>query len=1057
MFEETERLQASLAGDRDAFGSIVEKYQSTICAITFSGTSQLDVSEELAQETFVNAWEHLHQLRDLKGFRSWLYSIARHALCNYHRRKKPASLEADLEEVTTEDTENPPEILMRQEEQIMLEQAIMRLPAKYREPLVLFCRQQQSVRQVAAVLGLSEATVRTRLHRARKLLREQVAERLEYVLKETGPRKDFTRAVMVAISGVPLGLATTAEAAVASGVSGHTAVTSGISTVLGSVSAKIAIVAAVVAVGALVYTHRSHNSSPAFNPADTAEIGAASSSAPSQALANEDPSPPASDPIPSRSAGQLEGPHPDQQAAGREEPTAKPEPMVSETIVTGTVLDRNTLSPIAGASVGFKLTETVRTDSQGRFRLSHKELREEAFVYTKAPGYATQRIGLRLNPGGHQDTLLKVQPGMTLAGTVVDPNQDPIASAKVHVHSAFFGYGDTLTDDRGQFRVEGLNPEDAFVHILAEHIGYTDKTSVSAELGRCGAEAHVEIVLEPRQPSPVFSGQVTNAQSKPVAEATVGWLHTLAKTRTDHEGRYTLAAPDEELSVLYIARAEYPVFVEDVTLPPETTTIELDVQLENPQPLFGRVVDDRGVPVPDADIGIKSYQGKTVWGLADLIHSDAKGYFTIPNAPGQGDYDLLIFGNGIQRTTYAVNSKNECLITVSLSGRVYGRVIDTDTDDAIGCFRVVMGKISGVPAWWTLDGYTFTSDEGHFDTGRLNLTRGEELPLTICADGYDPLSLNSVPVQAISGDPERTVFRLQRNATRSTLYVGRVVDEVGQTLPGAEVGFRLEGHTLDRQGFSRVRTDASGTYMISSVDPYEQIVFARALGYALRYYRMSDLLLDTPGVFADVVLDPTATVSGTVWDELGRPLAHKGILAHPVARSQEDVEFKSRFWQLCPETRTDETGYYQLTDLPLGEVTIGVLCEDNIVRTPQRMTLHPGDTLEVNFGDRGGFVIAGVVADGATLLERVEVQLKPLKEGARSHWGKTDAAGRFKIIEVPADKYVFATLLPLEPGAPTRDPNDASHVLYEVMDIAGDLDLTVDYQTRSIDKGAPIP
>jgi RNA polymerase sigma factor (sigma-70 family) len=162
MFKETKLLQASLADDRDAFESIIKKYQATICAITFSGTGRVDVSEELAQETFVNAWEHLHQLRDLKGFRSWLYSIARHALCNYHRRKKPASLDADLEEVTTEDTQNPPEILMRQEEQMMLEQAIMRLPVKYREPLVLFCRQQQSIRQTAEVLGLSEATVRTR-------------------------------------------------------------------------------------------------------------------------------------------------------------------------------------------------------------------------------------------------------------------------------------------------------------------------------------------------------------------------------------------------------------------------------------------------------------------------------------------------------------------------------------------------------------------------------------------------------------------------------------------------------------------------------------------------------------------------------------------------------------------------------------------------------------------------------------------------------------------------------------------------------------------------------
>lgn len=126
MFKETKLLRASRAGDREAFGEIVERYQSTICAITFSGTGRLDASEELAQETFVNAWVHLHQLRDLAGFRSWLYGIARNAVRNYHRQRKPDALEGDFEEAAAQDAQNPSDILMRQEEQMMLERAIGR-------------------------------------------------------------------------------------------------------------------------------------------------------------------------------------------------------------------------------------------------------------------------------------------------------------------------------------------------------------------------------------------------------------------------------------------------------------------------------------------------------------------------------------------------------------------------------------------------------------------------------------------------------------------------------------------------------------------------------------------------------------------------------------------------------------------------------------------------------------------------------------------------------------------------------------------------------------------
>ena len=189
MLRETRLLQASQAGDQKAFEAIVAKYQGTVCAITFSGTGRCDVSEELAQETFLNAWRNLHQLRDLKGFRSWLYSIARNVLRNYYRQNKVVPEEVDPTELAARESDGPPEILIQEEERIMLEQAILRLPEKYREPLVLFCRQRRSVRETAHALGLSEATVRTRLHRARNLLREDMVKRLERVLEQTGPRR----------------------------------------------------------------------------------------------------------------------------------------------------------------------------------------------------------------------------------------------------------------------------------------------------------------------------------------------------------------------------------------------------------------------------------------------------------------------------------------------------------------------------------------------------------------------------------------------------------------------------------------------------------------------------------------------------------------------------------------------------------------------------------------------------------------------------------------------------------------------------------------------------
>jgi len=108
---------------------------------------------------------------------------------------------------------------------------------------------------------------------------------------------------------------------------------------------------------------------------------------------------------------------------------------------------------------------------------------------------------------------------------------------------------------------------------------------------------------------------------------------------------------------------------------------------------------------------------------------------------------------------------------------------------------------------------------------------------------------------------------------------------------------------------------------------------------------------------------------------LGHPITQARIVSSPVAHAEADAVltllFKSVVW---PGVRTDETGNYQLDDLPSGEVQIGVLFDDHRRMQPKRVTLHPGETVEVNFGDQGGFVVAGVVADAAALLERVEVQ-----------------------------------------------------------------------------------
>ena len=85
--KDAELVFQSLTGSREAFGRIVEQYQSLICSLAYSATGSLTQSEDVAQETFVVAWKQLRQLREPEKLRSWLCSIARSVISSATRRQ----------------------------------------------------------------------------------------------------------------------------------------------------------------------------------------------------------------------------------------------------------------------------------------------------------------------------------------------------------------------------------------------------------------------------------------------------------------------------------------------------------------------------------------------------------------------------------------------------------------------------------------------------------------------------------------------------------------------------------------------------------------------------------------------------------------------------------------------------------------------------------------------------------------------------------------------------------------------------------------------------------
>ena len=204
----------SLTGNREAFGQIVARYQTLICSLAYSRTGSLNQSEDLAQETFIAAWKQLAGLREPEKLRSWLCGIARNIIFDALKKqgREPSHAAEPLEAAQEAPSPGlpPMDVTISREEEAILWRAIERVPATYREPLILFYREHQSVEAVAANLELSEDAVKQRLSRGRKLLQEQVVAFVEGTLARTNPGQAFTLAVLAAL---PLTLGTTVKAA----------------------------------------------------------------------------------------------------------------------------------------------------------------------------------------------------------------------------------------------------------------------------------------------------------------------------------------------------------------------------------------------------------------------------------------------------------------------------------------------------------------------------------------------------------------------------------------------------------------------------------------------------------------------------------------------------------------------------------------------------------------------------------------------------------------------------------------------------------------------------
>jgi RNA polymerase sigma factor (sigma-70 family) len=203
-------VPAAARGDRDAFAALVNETRSLVSGIALAIVRDADLSRDIAQDVFLAAWRDLGQLHDPRSFLPWLRQLTRHRAYHVLRSRRRYARRVDERDLDTlvglavDPHPTAGEQLLADEERRLLALVLDELPDEAREVVTLYYREGQSTAHVAALLGLSEATVRQRLARARARLRADLLDRYGVVAEKTTPDAGFTAGVLLALTvGVP--------------------------------------------------------------------------------------------------------------------------------------------------------------------------------------------------------------------------------------------------------------------------------------------------------------------------------------------------------------------------------------------------------------------------------------------------------------------------------------------------------------------------------------------------------------------------------------------------------------------------------------------------------------------------------------------------------------------------------------------------------------------------------------------------------------------------------------------------------------------------------------
>jgi RNA polymerase sigma-70 factor (ECF subfamily) len=181
--DDAQLVEAAMAGNRAAFGQLVSRYQNRLFSSLVYVTGSAEAAEDIAQDAVLQAFRKLNTFQRASGFYTWLYRIAFNLAVSQRRRERVHASLDEAREARGHEPADPapgPGSRLDSEERVASVQAgLAALSEEHRAILLLREVEECSYEQIAEILDLPVGTIRSRLHRARLQLRDQLKRMLQ--------------------------------------------------------------------------------------------------------------------------------------------------------------------------------------------------------------------------------------------------------------------------------------------------------------------------------------------------------------------------------------------------------------------------------------------------------------------------------------------------------------------------------------------------------------------------------------------------------------------------------------------------------------------------------------------------------------------------------------------------------------------------------------------------------------------------------------------------------------------------------------------------------------